>query len=238
MSLQRLLLASGAALALIAPDTVAAQQFGYFDQRNDRQRYDRRVSQQNLTRPASNASTQAQPSRKPAVAAATPTRPALKAAPTQDNTTKPEVAAAPARPVTPAPLTEEQIAAKAAVDELLSREPTLWAAKERPDPALARAAAEKHRQRDLQLAALKVREEAEEARRREQAEKTRARDEKTAATKTKQNPQANKQQPQAKPTKERTDAVKSNPPPRTVAAAAVAPEPARRMPIPELPSRQ
>ncbi len=56
-----------------------------------------------------------------------------------------------AKPAPVAPLTEEQIAAKAAVDELLARDPALIAAKQIPAPALVRAAAAKHTRRKRSL---------------------------------------------------------------------------------------
>lgn len=237
MSFKRMLLASGTAFVLIAPETVTAQQFGYFDQRFDRQRYDRPAPRANAHRPAAvsaGQSAHAQSSRKSTTATAKLNQPASKASPAAKP--EPPPAAPPAVAAVqphPTPLTEEQIAAKNAVEELLSREPALWAARERPDPALAKAAAEKHRQQELQFAALH----AEEVRRREQAEKTRAReDSKTAALKAKQTAQANKQNPQAKPGKERTDAARSNQPARTVTTAAMSPALPRRMPVPELPS--
>ena len=83
-----------------------------------------------------------------------------------------------AKPAPVAPLTEEQIAAKAAVDELLARDPALLAAKQTPDPTLARAAAAKHNAQEAKLAALKAQQEVEAAR---SKEKNKAREDAKAA---------------------------------------------------------
>lgn len=216
MPLKRMLLASSAAIALIAPETVSAQGFGFFDQRFDRQRYNRPTASIQYTRPAKPAvaTGHSKPSeRKPATTAAPFPASTPQAAPA----TAPEpVIAAPIEP--PAPLTEEQMAAKTAVDELLQREPALWAAKDRPDPALAKAAAEKHRQQDL----LKAKEEAAAARRRALAERNGGRDEARVAA------LSVKPDAQARTAKPRTDAGKGKP-----NRARSATDPARRMPATE-----
>ncbi len=102
---------------------------------------------------------------------------------------RPAVVAPPRRPETakvapPPPLTEEEIAAKAAVDEILEREPALAAARERPDPRLVRAITAKHDEQERRLAARKLKEESEEARRKKAAEKLKARQHGKAAKET------------------------------------------------------
>ena len=179
MSMKRMLLAASAAIALIGPATDASAQ-NYDRQRFDRQKYDRQ-----------------------AVALGSPPTPKMHV----DSARK---AVAPAkRPVEPVeevvkpvpvePLTEEQIAAKAAVDELLAREPALMAAKNRPDPALAKAAAARHNAQEQKLAALKAKEDAAAAKRKEIADRIKSQeDARAAALKAKPDAQAKSAKP--KPT--------------------------------------
>ena len=210
MSLKRVLLASGAAIALLAPATDASAQYRYYDQsRLDRHKYDRQANVVRLTRA-------------PNVDAGRPPMMATK---------KPTVSAGKPAPV--APLSAEQIAAKAAIDELMAREPALAAAKEKPDPKLAKAAAAKHDEQERQLAALKAKQDAEAAKRKEIAAKIKARDEaKAVALKAKQDAQA--QNAGSKADARRTDLARNKPHSKTAAASVAAPppEPVRRMPTP------
>ena len=188
MSLKRMLLASSAAIALIAPATDASAQ--YSDRRHCQPHatgnaHDRRPPQRRT--PLAALPRQIDPRARTPVPRQRRNRPAgrKRLAPLPSRASRSCRGRAPS-----APLTEEQLAAKAAVDELLAREPALAAAKERPDPALARAAAAKHDARRARLAALKAKEEAAAAKRQEIADKTKARDDaKAAALKAKQDTQ-------------------------------------------------
>ena len=223
MSLKRMLLATGAAFALITPEPVAAQSvshFSNFDQYSQTPARYRQVhpapharSAQN-TRTTASHNTTVQGSANVAMTRATEPPPAM------TKTVEP--------PAPPPPLTEEQIAAKAAVDELLAREPALWAAKDRPGPALAKAAAEKHRQQELRKAKLQAQQEAAVARRQAIAEKARAREEKVAALKA-------RHAAGTKSARNRAAADRPAPAARRVATASVSREPARRPPMQPLP---
>ena len=79
----------------------------------------------------------------------------------------------PVRKIEERPLTEDEIATKAALDSLFEREPALAKARELPDPALAREAVRRHNEREAQLAAQKLKEE---ARRHELEDKAKARE--------------------------------------------------------------
>jgi hypothetical protein len=81
------------------------------------------------------------------------------------------------------PLTEEELAAKAAVDALFEREPSLAKARGMPDPALIREAVRRHAERDVRIAAEQARHAAEEAKRREAEEKNKARQARPATAK-------------------------------------------------------
>src|SRR5688500_4972530 len=112
MSFKRVFLASSAIIALIAPATDASPQHEYSGrQKSDRQKYER---------PASTAARSVRAQKAAVVSARTPT-----AIATVSKTASQPVRTAP-------PLTEEEIAAKAAVEELLARDPALAVAKERP----------------------------------------------------------------------------------------------------------
>lgn len=213
MSLKRMLLASIAVIALIAPETASAQHYSYHSQRFDRQRYVRPAPVANHARmPRAGAvNRNAQAARKPPPAATAP----------------PPAAAAKVVPA--ASVSEGQAAAKVAVDELLAREPALSAAKERPNPALAKAAAAKHKAQERKLAAIRAKDAAAAAKRREIADKNRARVEaKAAALKARHDAQI-------KAAKDRADAAKGKSNGRTARAAVVAAEPIRRMPTPDAP---
>ena len=213
MSLKRMLLATSAAFALIAPDTVAAQNFSHFSNfgqySQTHSRY-RQVYPAPRTSPAQNKRTTASHNKNVQGSANV----------AMTRTVEP--------PAPPPPLTEEQIAAKAAVHELLGREPALWAAKDRPDPALAKAAAEKHRQQELQTAKLQALQKAAAARQQAIAEKNRAREEKAAALKA-------RHAAGARSATQRTAAARSAPAARRGATAPVSREPARRPPMQPLP---
>ena len=183
MLFKRVLFASSAAFSLIAPDTQAWAQYRY----DDRPALNRPTQQRpvHVTQPKQAARPQpALPQSKPAKPASTPVEHR-------------------ARPAPAVPLTDEQIAAKAAVEALLAREPALNAAKDIPDPALARAAAARHDAQEQKLAALKAQQEAEAARRRELEAKNKAREEaKTAAPKAKHDAQAKNAKPKVEPVQE------------------------------------
>jgi hypothetical protein len=225
MSLKRMLLATGAAFALITPEPVAAQSvshFSNFDQYSQTPARYRQVCPAPHARSAQNRRTTASHNQNKTVqgsANVVMTR-ATEPPPAMTKTVEP--------PAPPPPLTEEQIAAKAAVDELLAREPALWAAKDRPDPALAKAAAEKHRQQELQKAKLQAQQEAAVARRQAIAEKPRAREEKVAALKA-------RHAAGTKSARNRAAADRSAPAARRVATASVSRAPARRPPMQPLP---
>jgi hypothetical protein len=173
MSLNRILLAASAVFALIAPEPVAAQSFSHFSNYGQTPARYRQVYPAPHARAAQNKRTTANHNKTAHGSANVVMTRATEPPPVMTKTVEP--------PAPPPPLTEEQLAAKSAVDELLAREPALWAAKDRPDPALAKAAAEKHRQQELQKAKLQAQQEAAAARRQAIAEKTRAREEKAAA---------------------------------------------------------
>jgi hypothetical protein len=102
------------------------------------------------------------------------------------------------------PLTEEQLAAKLAVDELMARDPALLAARERPDPRLARAAAAKHDAEERKRALLLAKQEADQARRKELAERKAHEGARLAALRARTDTQAN---PTAKPAKSKPQPV-------------------------------
>ena len=162
MLLKRVLFASSAAFSLIAPVTQAWAQYRY----DDRPALNRPTQQRpvHVTQPKQAVRPQ------PAMPQPKPAEPARQSVEHR------------AKPAPAVPLTDEQIAAKAAVDALLAREPALNAAKAIPDPALARAAAARHDAQERKLAALRAQQDAEAARRRELEAKNKAREEaKTAA---------------------------------------------------------
>src|SRR5262249_30406155 len=156
-------------VSLIAPATKASAQYRYYD----RPSYDHRQMPQRPAQSVRPPQTDARSSSKTATAPVAP----KPAAPINPGTPVKKPVEQVAKPVLVAPLTEEQIAAKAAVDELLAREPALSAAKERPDPALARAAAAKHDAEDRKLAALKAKQEAGAVKLRDMEQKNKAREE-------------------------------------------------------------
>lgn len=208
MLFKRVLFASSAAFSLIAPNTQAWAQYRY----DDRPALNRPTQQRpvHVTQPKQAARPQpALPQSKPAKPASTPVEHR-------------------ARPAPAVPLTDEQIAAKAAVEALLAREPALNAAKDIPDPALARAAAARHDAQEQKMAALKAQQEVEAARRRELEAKNKAREEaKTAAPKAKHDAQAKNAKPRVEPSKNKPVAA-------TIAAAPrAAVQPVLRMPAPE-----
>jgi hypothetical protein len=227
MSLKRMLLTSSALAALIGPATEAlAQSYNY-----NRQFFEGyRTSAGAASRGQPNRSNPVQHSAKPITA-----KPSAKPAAAQTvHTAKPAPEAAkPAFQVkaAPRPLTDAELAAKTAVDELLAREPALAAAKEKPDPALARAAAAKHDAEERRLAALKAKEEAEAARRQQITEKTKARDDaKAAALKGKHD---SHKAADLKKSGRDPEPAKSKPDERKAAIAAAIPvQPIRRMPTP------
>ncbi len=231
MSLKHALLVPGAALALIGSAADASAQF------YDRQRFERQRTYQSHARPSSQV--------RPAAAASgsypSPSN-SGRARPVA-SVGKPTAIAArgfvqePAKPVSaPRPLTEAELAAKAEADEILSREPALAAAKDKPDPKLARAAAARHDAEVQRLAVLKAKDEAEAARRREAAEKAKAReDAKAAAQQSRPDKHAKSAPglaPTTKPEAKKQEAAKQ------VAAAVPAPaalpatQPVLRMPTP------
>jgi hypothetical protein len=229
------------ALAVLAL-TVAAAADASAQYRNDRSILDRQRQVHQVQQPARHVGPYAQAIRTVPRAQATRTAPGVQ----QARPTPPRVQAAKPAPVvqpesppvvvapkpvakpTP-PLTEEQIAAKAAVDDLLSRDPALLAARELPDPRLIRAAAAKHDADERKAALLKAKREADEAKRRELTERKAREDARLAALKAR--PEA-----QAKPAKAKID----TPPPRPDANRAsvspmhpVAVRPVVRMPAPD-----
>jgi hypothetical protein len=215
MSFRYVLFASSAAISLIVPVTEASAQYRYYD----RPSFEHRQRQQRPTQVMRPQQADVRSAAKPAVPARKPVEQAAA-----------QPAPAAAKPATVAPLTEEQIAAKAAVDELLAREPALVAAKLIPDPALVRAAAAKHSAQEARFAALKARQEAEAAKRREIEEKNKAREEaKAAALKARQDAQAMNGKPKFEP-------AKSKPAPAAVFVPQAPSAPVRpvlRMPAPE-----
>lgn len=220
MSFRQVLFASSAAISLIAPITDASAQYRYYDRPA--------LDQHRQQRPAQAVRPQQVDTRsatKPVAPAKKSVEQAAKPAPITSAVKPVEQVAKPA-PV--APLTEEQAAAKAAVDELLAREPALIAAKAIPDPALARAAAAKHNAEEARLAALKAKQEADATKLRELQENNKAREEaKAAALKAKQDAQAKNAKVKVEPTK-------NKPVPATIAASTRVPvQPVLRMPEPE-----
>lgn len=233
MSMQRALLASVTLIAAIGAASDAAAQ-AYDRQRLERQRYQtfvmRPVARQHVL-----ISGQPKPRRPvhPApvtVRAATPApaqRPAVQSPRSPTHVHRP---AARAETTPPVPLTEEQIAAKAAVEQLLSREPALAVAAERPDPEIARAAAARHDAEQRRAAAQLAKEEAAAKRRAQIAERGKPGKQATPKRAGKQEP--NSQRSAAAVTRgKRTSA--------TGAVAAAYPEhrgapqqPLRRMPMP------
>ena len=222
MLFKRVLFASSAAFSLIAPVTQAWAQY----------RYD--------GRPALNRPTQQRPVHVTQPKQAVRPQPAMpqskqskQSKPAEPDSTPVEHRAKPAPIV---PLTDEQIAAKAAVDALLAREPALNAAKAIPDPALARAAAARHDAQERKLAALKAQQDAEAARRRELEAKNRAREEaKPAAPQAKHDAQARNVKLKMEP---RVEPTKSKQVPGTVSAPhapRMPVKPVLRMPAPEGP---
>jgi hypothetical protein len=215
MSLKQVLFASGAAIWLVAPVTEVSAQYRYTDRPAvDRQRQDRQVQQRS---PSSDSTV-----RKPVTtwAVQQDARSSLTAKPVEAprsvetrpvDTVRPvEIAKPVEKPAPSAGLTEEQLAAKAAVDELLARDPALVAAKEIPDPALYRAAVAKHNAED----ARKARQEADAARRKEMEARNKARDEaKVAALKGKQDTTSKNAKPPAQ-TRQDTSRVLAAAPPR------------------------
>lgn len=204
-------LSASAALAL----TVAAAADASAQYRNDRSVFDRQRQVREVQQPARSAAPYAQairpaPHARPARPAPgvqqprpVPRAQAAKPAPIAQPESPP-VVAAPKPVAKPAPpLTEEQIAAKTAVDDLLSRDPVLLAARELPDPRLTRAAAAKHDAEERRNALLRSKREADEARRRELTERKAREDARLAALKA-------KPESQAKPAKAKND----TPPPR------------------------
>jgi hypothetical protein len=208
MSFKRVLLASSAAIALIAPATDASAQHQYYGrQKFDRQKYERPA-------PATARSARAQ--KMPVVTARTPTAAVSKPA------------SQPVRTAPPPPLTEEQLAAKAAIEELMARDPALAAAKERPDPKLAQAAAARHDAEERKFAVARARENVAAVMRKGAADKAKAREEAKASIKARQDAQA-------KSTAAKAPANKGKPESRKLASAMTAAAPAqppRRMPTP------
>jgi hypothetical protein len=219
MSWGRTFLLAAAAAWLTAASTDASAQY----RSSDRQTFDRQRKQY-VVRPQKPAAVTARklptPVAKPADTAVEQTR------------VKPSIAS-PAAPAPATPLTEEQIAAKSAIDELLARDPALSAAKQVPDPALAKAAAAKHNAEERRLAALKAKEEAEAAKRRDREEKNKAREEaRTAALKAKYDAAGKNAKP-------KIEQVKAKPGTAAAATSSAAPgaavQPPMRMPAPEGP---
>jgi hypothetical protein len=203
--MKRMLLAAGA-IALIGPATEASAQYRYNDRQTlVRQGYNRPIVDRTARASIANA-----------IAART----------TGEAVKKPAVQAP--KPAPAAPLTAEQLAAKAAVDELFAREPALAAAKERPDPRLAREAAAKHNAQEKTLATLRAKEEAAAAKRRERADKIKARDDAKAAAITA------KQQAQSKDKLANADVSRTRPSGHrpAIAVAAGPARPMLRMPTP------
>lgn len=216
MLLKRVFFASSAAFSLIAPVTQAWAQYRY----DDRPALNRPTQQRpvHVTQPKQAVRPQ------PAMPQPKPAEPARQSVEHR------------AKPAPAVPLTDEQIAAKAAVDALLAREPALNAAKAIPDPALARAAAARHDAQERKLAALRAQQDAEAARRRELEAKNKAREEaKTAAPQAKHDAQARNVKLKVEP---RVEPTKSKQVPATVSvphAPRVPVQPVLRMPAPEGP---
>jgi hypothetical protein len=231
MSWKRLLLASSAVIALVSPSTdVSAQYYYYSLDQQGRPKYDRQAKPARLARPqhpnTASAKKTIPASKRPADVSARQT-PASEPAPPQ---TVERIVVQPARA---APVSEEEAAAKAAIDELIARDPALAAVREKPDPALAKAAAAKHRDQELKLVALKTKKEAAAAKHKEIADKTKAReDAKAAAIKAKQDAQVKVRLAIPEANIGKLDSRKST--------SAVSAAPAQRMPVPEiaLPPRQ
>lgn len=241
MSLQRALLALGATMALFGSAADASAQF------YDRQRLERQRIQQSAARTAMPARPVMQA--RPVVQSRPALAPTTAAQPARPNAVLPKPAAVAVRqpvealvkaapPPPPAlPLTEEQLAAKAAVDEILAREPALAAAKERPDPKLSNAAKARHDAHEQKLAALKVKEEAEAARRKHLEDKNKTRnDAKNTVQKSGPEPQSKNSaasQKTAKPEREAKRTAVATMTPATAPALAAAPaQPLLRMPAP------
>ena len=226
MSWKRMLLASSAVIALVSPGTDVSAQYYYSLDQQGRPKYDRQV------KPAKHG-----PLPHPSATTARKNIPAPKKPANE------RVKFAPAAPINPpaaavAPVSEEEAAAKAVIDELIARDPALAAVREKPDPALARAAAAKHREQELKLAALKAKEEAAAAKHKEIADKTKAReDAKAAAIKAKQEERDKVRVAKPKANTGQRGSRKST---ASVAAAPAPGIPAQRMPVPEiaLPPRQ
>jgi hypothetical protein len=206
MSMKRMLLTVGAAIALFAPATDTSAQYRRYDRIFDRQRYDRPIATSPVRAPRADA-------------IAIRTTAAAVKKPVAQTTHKPAPAV---------PLSAEQLAAKAAVDELFAREPALAAAKEKPDPKLAREAAAKHSAQEKKLAALQAKEAAAAAKRKESAEKIKAReDTKAAPSKAKQQAPAKGKMTNAAVSRTKADGTR----PASAVAAAPA-RPVLRMPTP------
>lgn len=230
MSLKHAISASAAFVLTVAAATDAFAQY-----RNDRSVFDHRQRQVRPSQHVRPAAPSAQATRtapgaqqgKPA-----PRAQAVKPAPSVQPEQAPAVAAAP-KPVQPKPapmppLTDEQMAAKSAVDELLAREPALLAARELPDPRLTRAAAAKHDIEERKAALLRARHEVDEAKRRELTERKAREDARVAALKA-------KPESQAKPTKSKSEPVSPKPEVNRASSGAANVAPVRqvvRMPAP------
>src|SRR5262245_7294295 len=211
MSMKRMLLAAGGVVILLAPATDASAQYHYYDrQRVDRLRYDRPVA---ATRSVAKPKTQVMAARTTGPAGTKPADQASKPAPA------------------PVPLSPEELAAKAAVDELMAREPALAAAKALPDPRLAKAAAAKHDAEEKRRAALQAKEPAAIVQRKEIADKLKTREEAKVA--------ARKTMPLATPSNSKIASVDlrmaapNSKKPAASTPGAAAPQPALRMPAPE-----
>ncbi len=240
MSLKHALLVPGAALIWMAAAADSSAQ-SY-----DRQRLERQRLQQSYGRPAPQARPVPQARLLPQARSVPQSRPSavtVVAPPSRLNATgarpipvTPTRLPEPAKASPPPPLTEAELAAKAEIDELLSREPALAAAKERPDPRVARAAAAKHDAELQRLAALKTRDEADAAKRRDIAEKAKGRDAaKAAAQKSKPDTSGksvNVRTAAKAETAKPAAAVASPSAPAPAALPAAAPQPVLRMPTP------
>jgi hypothetical protein len=209
MSFKRVLLVSSAVIALIAPATDASAQHQFYSrQKLDRQKYER---------PAPATATSVRAQKAPVVAARAPIAAVSKPA------------SQPVRTAPPPPLTEEQLAAKTAVEELLARDPALAAVKERPDPKLAQAAAARHDAEERKLAVARARENVAAAMRKGTPDKAKAREDvKAGAIEARRDAQA-------KPSTVKSPAHKGKPESKKLAAAvtmAAPAQPLRRMPTP------
>jgi hypothetical protein len=227
MSLKYVIAASVALVLTVAAAADASAQY-----RNDRSVTDRQRQVRPAQQPARATSPYAQAIRTaPAAQQVRPLPRAQAAKPAvnaQPDSAPVVVAPKPVAKPTP-PLTEEQIAAKAAVDELLSRDPVLLAARELPDPRLTRAAAARHDAEERKSALLRAKREADEAKRRELTERKAREDARLAALKS-------KPESQAKPAKANSGAPPARPDANRAAAPAVpaaAVQPPIRMPAPE-----